>query len=264
MGATQQPPTTINRVALVTGAAQGIGRATALRLAADGLDVAVADLPVKADALTKVAEEIRGLGCKALALIADVSKEDQVKAMVEATVSGLGRLDVMVANAGVAKAAAIGVMDAEMEDWEETWDVNIRGTILCYKYAARQMVKQNIRGRIIGASSICGLRGYAGMGGYCISKAAVRSLTQSMALELRQHGITVNAYAPGVIETNMTAMDVDKQHGPGFGVKSLLKVTEFRTGKPEDVANIVSFLASSDAHFVTGQTISVDDGVHFA
>ncbi|KAJ7811396.1 hypothetical protein B0H14DRAFT_1471801 [Mycena olivaceomarginata] len=250
------------RVALVTGAAQGIGRAIALRLANDGLDVAVNDLPGKIDSLNAVVEEIRSLGRRAFAVTSDVSKEDEVKAMVEAAVSALGRLDVMAANAGVGSTGS--VMDADVEKWEQLWEINIRGVLLCYKYAARQMVKQGAGGRIIGASSMCGLRGYANVGAYCISKAAVRSLTQTTALELREHSITCNAYAPGVIETSMTVRDADKEHSPAFGAKSLLKVTDLRTGQPADVAAVVSFLASPDSHFVTGQTISVDDGAHFS
>ncbi|KAJ7264957.1 acetoin reductase family protein [Mycena haematopus] len=249
------------RVAIVTGAAQGIGKAIGLRLAADGLDVVVSDLPGQIDSLNAVVEEIQRLGRKAIAVIADVSKEDDVKGMVEATVAGLGRLDVMVANAGVAHGGS--VMDAEVEVWQKDWDVNIRGTLLCYKHAARQMVKQGAGGRIIGASSICGQRGYAGLGGYCISKAAVRSMTQTTALELREHGITVNAYAPGVIQTNMTTSEADEGHEPGWGLKQFLKLPHVRTGQPADVANVASFLASPDSHFVTGQTICVDDGIHF-
>ncbi|KAF7337915.1 hypothetical protein MVEN_02014700 [Mycena venus] len=240
------------RVAIVTGGARGIGKAISLRLAADGLDVVVADLPGQIELLNTVAEEIQRMGRKAVAVAVDVTKEDDVKAMVEATVSALGRLDVMVANAGVGGSVQ-SVMDADIQAWEKGWEVNIKGVLLCYKYAARQMVKQGNGGRIIGASSICGLRGYADVGGYCISKAAVRSLTQTTALELREHKITVNAYAPAVIETNMTATEADKEHGPGFGVKRLLKIPDFRTGQPADVANAVSFLASPDSHFVTGE-----------
>ncbi|KAF7337917.1 hypothetical protein MVEN_02014900 [Mycena venus] len=235
------------RVAIVTGGAQNIGKAISLRLAADGLDVAVADLPGQIDLLNTVVEEIQRMGCKAVAVAVDVTKEDDVKAMVEATVSTLGRLDVMVANAGVGATRVQPVMDADIQDWEKGWDVNIKGVLLCYKYAARQLVKQGNGGRIIGASSICGLRGYAGVGGYCISKAAVRSLTQTT-----------------VIETNMMTIEADKEHGPGFGAKSLLKILDFRTGQPADVANAVSFLASPDSHFITGQTISMNDGVHFS
>ncbi|KAJ6501999.1 hypothetical protein C8R45DRAFT_975048 [Mycena sanguinolenta] len=252
------------RVALVTGAARGIGRAIALRLAADGLDVAVNDLPTQSESLYTVVGEIQRIGRKAVAVTADVSQEKEVEAMVDTTVSALGRLDVMIANAGVGSGGVVSVMDADIGQWEKRWEVNIRGTLLCYKYSARQMVKQSTGGRIIGASSLCGLRGFAGVGGYCISKAAVRSLTHTTALELREYGITVNAYAPGVIESDMTAKETDKEHGPGFTVKHLLKIPEVRTGKPADVAAVVSFLASPDSHFVTGQTISVNDGVHFS
>ncbi|KAJ6531218.1 hypothetical protein B0H19DRAFT_1273429 [Mycena capillaripes] len=200
----------------------------------------------------------------AVAFGTDVSKEEEVKAMVEATVSSLDSLDVMVANAGVGAGGRTSVMEVVVEDWEKRWEVNIRGVLLCYKYAARQMVKQGGGGRIIGASSLCGLRGYAGVGGYCISKAAVRSLTQTTALELREHGITVNAYAPGAIDTEMIASPADKEHGPGFAIKQFFKIPEVRTGQPADVAAVASFLASPESHFVTGQTISVDDGIHFS
>ncbi|KAJ7217021.1 hypothetical protein GGX14DRAFT_696086 [Mycena pura] len=246
------------RVALVTGAAQGIGRAIALRLAADGLDVGVAGRPAKLAALNGLVEEIEALGRKALAVAADVSNEGEVQAMVDATVSALGRLDVMVANAGVSsRASAVSVMDADIADWERDWDANIRGTIFCYKHAARQMVKQGDGGRIIGASSICGLRGFARAGGYCISKAAVCSLTQTTALELREHRITVNAYAPGVIETPMIVSKENDGHDPASAGKKFLNVAEFRTGQPADVAAVVSFLAAEDAHFVTADGLDV-------
>ncbi|KAJ7706981.1 hypothetical protein B0H17DRAFT_1174887 [Mycena rosella] len=260
---TQQNPST-TRVALVTGAAQGIGRAIALRLATDGLDVAVDDLPAHSGLLDTLVEEIVRIGRKAVALTSDVSKEEEVRAMVASTVSALGRLDVMIANAGVGAGGRLLVMDADVEEWEKRWEVNIRGVLLCYKYAARQMVAQGGGGRIIGASSICGLRGYAGVGGYCVSKAAVRSLTQTAALELREHSITVNAYAPGAIDTRMIAKEGDKLHHPGFVVKQAFKIPDVRTGQPADVAALVSFLASPESHFITGQTVSVDDGVHFA
>ncbi|KAF7363910.1 hypothetical protein MSAN_01049100 [Mycena sanguinolenta] len=265
------------RVAIVTGASRGIGKGIALRLAADGLDVVVADLADQKDPLDAVAEEIRGLGRKVLTVSCDVSKEDEVQALVDAAVSELGRLDVMVANAGVGHGGS--VMDAEIEAWEKCWAVNIKGVLFCYKHAARQMVKQGAGGRIIGASSIGGQRGYAGIGAYCISKAAVRSLTQTTALELREYNITVNAYAPGIIDTALgastasgltsshkfsAAHPLDEGHGAGYFVKQLFKIPEgVRTGQPSDVANVVSFLVSPQSHFVTGQTLCVDDGVHF-
>ncbi|KAJ7621504.1 hypothetical protein DFH06DRAFT_1060094 [Mycena polygramma] len=253
------------RVALVTEASRGIGRAIALRLAADGLDVAVNDLPDKVVPLNALVDDIQRLGRQAIAVTGDVSQKEEVKAMVVSTVSVLGRLDVMVANAGVG-GTIVPVIDGDVEKWEECWKVNIRGVLLCYKYAARQMIKQGAGGRIIGASSICGLRGYAHFGGYCVSKAAVRSLTQKTALELKKYSITVNAYAPGAVDTEMAVNEVDKEHGPGFALKRLLRISEsdVRTGQPADVAAVASFLASPDSHFVTGQTISVDDGASFS
>ncbi|KAJ7073969.1 hypothetical protein C8F01DRAFT_1010148 [Mycena amicta] len=253
------------RVALVTGAAQGIGRAVALRLARDGLDVGVADLPSQMGALEELVKEIEALGVaagrKACAVAVDVTKEEEVSAMVEEVVEKLGRLDVMIANAGVGTSGYVKITDVDVSDWEKRWEVNIRGVVLSYKYAARQMIKQGEGGRIIGASSICGIRGYAGTGGYCVSKAAVRSLTQTAALELREHRITVNAYAPGVIDTGMIAFPGDAERGAGFTLKHAFRIPQdFRTGKPEDVAAVVSFLASEDAHFVTGETVSVNDG----
>ncbi|KAJ7770404.1 hypothetical protein B0H14DRAFT_2265382, partial [Mycena olivaceomarginata] len=249
------------RTAIVTGAAQGIGRGISLRLAADGLDVAVADLPSQINALNAVVAEIQQLGRKAVAVIADVSKEDEVKALVETTVSSLGRLDMMVANAGIVNGpgGVVSIMDANVENWQKGWDVNLRGTLLCYQYAARQMIKQGAGGRIIGASSVCGQRGYVGLGGYCILKAAIRSMTQTTALELREHNVTVNSYAPGAIDTNMSACSVwdlahlthttfsvanplDKEHGTGFGIK-----------QPFNVANLALFLASPESHFITGE-----------
>ncbi|KAJ7080362.1 hypothetical protein B0H15DRAFT_856857 [Mycena belliarum] len=273
--------TNTTRVALVTGAAHGIGRAIALRLAADGLDVALNDLPVHLPALAALVAEIEaagtgtgagesagtGKGRRAVTVAGDVTQEAEVRAMVEEAVGKLGRLDVMVANAGIADGGTT-VMDADIAKCEKCWAVNIRGVVLCYKYAARQMVAQGEGGRIIGASSVCGQRGFAGLGAYCISKAAVRSLTQTAALELREHGITVNAYAPGVIDTAMTrapaTAEHDRTHGAGSGLKQLLKLPDVRTGEPADVAALVAFLASRDAHFMTGQTVSVDDGIHFS
>ncbi|KAF9458938.1 NAD(P)-binding protein [Collybia nuda] len=251
-----------NRVALVTGGAQGIGRAIALRLASDGLDVAVNDIPSKLALLTTVVGEIQSLGRKGVALPYDVREDEEVKSMVDKTVDELGRLDVMVANAGIG-GGYMPIMEADPAKWEAIFAVNIRGVVLCYKYAAKQMVKQGGGGRIIGASSVGGLKGFANTGAYCITKAAVRSLTQTAALEFADHGITVNAYAPGVIETNLTIRDTDsKLGGPTETFKRALKITHAKTGQPEFVASLVSYLASPDSHFVTGQTISIDGGLN--
>ncbi|TFK64610.1 NAD(P)-binding protein [Pluteus cervinus] len=210
MASTSTPNAT--RVAIVTGAAQGIGRAIAIRLASDGLNVAINDIPSKQLQLEEVVQEIQKLGKGGLVLPGDVTKEEDVKDIIEKTVERFGRVDVMVANAGVLEPFGT-ILDAEISEWESLFDVNIRGVVLCYKYAAQQMVKQGFGGRLIAASSICGLNGYAGLGAYCISKASVRSLTQTVSLELSPYNITVNAYAPGLIQTDMTSHPDDEQLG---------------------------------------------------
>ncbi|KAJ7722871.1 acetoin reductase family protein [Mycena maculata] len=190
-------------VALVTGAAQGIGKAIALRLAADGFAVAVNDLPQNAALLSEVVQAIRDLGVEALACIADVSIDEEVKNMIAQVVGHFptGRLDVMVANAGVAKWST--VVDTTADQWDRVMEVNARGTFLCYKYAAMQMIKQGHGGRIIGAASICAKKGVPSLGAYSASKFAIRGLTQTAAQELGPHGITCNTYAPGGIDTAM-------------------------------------------------------------
>ncbi|KAF8226635.1 NAD(P)-binding protein [Tricholoma matsutake] len=256
---------TYTRVALVTGAAQGIGRAIALRLAADGLDVAVDDIPSESQRLEEVVDEIKKMGRKSIALTCDISKEDEVKSMVNQTVSELGRLDAMIANAGIGHPGSGMTIDANVQACEVIFGVNVIGTLLCYKYAAKQMVKQGSGGRIIGASSGTGLRGFAGVGAYGMSKAAIRSLTQTTALELVEHDITVNAYAPGLIETKLIASEYDSHFGgqPGAAAKHGLKVPHAKVGKVDDVSGAVSYLVSPQAHFITGQTLVIDGGIIF-
>jgi len=189
------------RTALVTGGARGIGRGIALRLAADGLDVAVADLPQMRGEGEAVAEEIRATGQRAAALDADVSDAAEVDAMIEQTVAELGRLDVMVANAGIAQVAPL--LDVTPEDFDRLIGINLRGVFLCYTAAARQMIAQGDGGKIIGAASIAAHKGFAMLGHYSASKWAVRGLTQAAAQEWAPHGITVNAYCPGIVGTKM-------------------------------------------------------------
>ncbi|TFY70876.1 hypothetical protein EVG20_g2127 [Dentipellis fragilis] len=243
------------RVAIVTGAAQGIGRAIALRLAADGLDVAVNDIERQKGALEQLVSVIQALGRQAIAVPGDVTSEQAVESMVGSTVQKLGRLDVMVANAGVAHPGTI--VDMSLQNWKNLNAVNVEGVMLCYKYAARQMIKQGEGGRIIGASSICGKKGVATLGAYCASKFAVRGLTQTAALELSEYNISVNAYAPGMIHTSMTTAQKDS------GWASLRKIAgapQAKTGYPDDIAQWVSFIASPGSHFMTGQTTIIDGG----
>ncbi|KAF8067704.1 hypothetical protein FPV67DRAFT_1151658 [Lyophyllum atratum] len=256
------PGSSKTRVALVTGGAQGIGRAIALRLAADGLDIALDDLPSQLPLLETVAADIRKLGRKAITLTYDVTQEPEVEAMVAKTVNELGSLDVMLANAGVT-GSATPLTEVDVAKFEWVSAINVRGTLLCYKYAARQMLKQGTGGRIIGACSICGLQGFAGLSAYCSSKAAIRSLTQVAAAELAPHNITVNAYAPGLVETPLTTRPTDAAlGGPCASLKQLMKAPDARVAQPNDVAGLVAYLVTPASQFITGQTISIDGGLN--
>ncbi|KAJ6606867.1 NAD-binding protein [Mycena sp. CBHHK59/15] len=241
-----------NGIALVTGAGQGIGKAIALRLADDGYDVAVNDISRNDQNLDKVVAEIQAKGRSSSKHIADVSQEDEVRGMVERVVEKHGGLDVMVANAGVAGRSV------SAEEWDLVMGVNARGNFLCYKYAGIQMIKQGRGGRIIGASSIAGKQGLR-QAPYSASKFAVRGLTQAAALEFGPHGITVNAYAPGAIDTPMLMNSVNDEGLAKYKEASPLK----RIGVTDDVASLVAFLVSKESSFITGQTISVNGGIFF-
>jgi meso-butanediol dehydrogenase/(S,S)-butanediol dehydrogenase/diacetyl reductase len=256
------------RVALVTGSARGIGRGIALRLASDGLAVAVADLPAMHDDAEAVAEEVRAEGRRATVIDVDVSDARQVDAMIDATVAELGRLDVMVANAGVAQVAPLLEVTPEQFDW--LMSINLRGVFLCYTAAARQMIAQGDGGKIIGAASIAAHKGFAMLGHYSASKWAVRGLTQAAAQEWAPHGITVNAYCPGIVGTKMWDYIDEKiaelqglQKGEAIAKFSEL-ITLGRVETPEDVAQFVSYLASPDSDYMTGQSVMIDGGVLFA
>ncbi|KAG5636435.1 hypothetical protein H0H81_008078 [Sphagnurus paluster] len=188
-------------VAIVTGAARGIGRAIALRLAKDGYDIGLNDIPAAAQALGTVQNEIASLGRRSHIVLGDVSVPENVTNIVSDTVENLGQLNVMVANAGIIRLSPL--IETEVSEWDKLFSVNARGTFLCYKYAALQMIKQGKGGRIIGASSILGRKGNPGTSAYGATKFAIRGLTQAAAQEWGAHGITVNAYCPGVVETEM-------------------------------------------------------------
>jgi meso-butanediol dehydrogenase/(S,S)-butanediol dehydrogenase/diacetyl reductase len=256
------------RVALVTGAGQGIGRAIALRLAVDGFDVAVNDIEKSAARLESLVAEIATLGRRAVAAPADVSLADQVHRMVSTTASALGRLDVAVANAGVARVEKL--IDVPVESWDRIFSVNARGVFLTYQAAARQMIAQGGGGKIIGAASQAAVRASVMLAPYSASKFVVRGLTQAAAQEWAPHRITVNAYAPGIVDTPLME-EFDRQFSeltgasPGSTLKAIVNSIPLgRIQKPEDVAALVSFLASRDSDCMTGQTLIMDGGMVFA
>ena len=250
------------RVALVTGAGSGIGRAIALRLASDGAHIAVNDVvPERAE---QVARLIRDIGRQALSSTADVTDEDAVEDMMHGVASDFGRLDILVSNAGIIGTGR--VVETSLEDFERVMAVNVNGTFLCGREAAKQMIIQG-SGKIINASSVAGRRPTPFHAAYGASKYAVISLTLTMARELAAHGITVNAYCPGVVETPMWEQ-IDRERSPlmGLGASGALReITDTiplgRPAKPEEVASLVSFLASADSDYITGQCINVCGGI---
>ncbi|KAI9573057.1 hypothetical protein HD554DRAFT_1135976 [Boletus coccyginus] len=251
-------------VALITGSAQGIGRCIALRLAKDGFDIALNDVSSKRDQLRAVEEDIEKIGRRSCLVPADVTNEGDVKGMVQAASEELGGLDVMVANAGVGLIKDI--ISTGLDEWERVMAVNARGTFLCYKYAAAQMITQSRGGRIMGASSGCGLLGHPLMGAYSASKFVVRGLTQTAALELGRYRITVNSYAPGVIDTPMTTnvlggVDTTDETSLKWITSQITRRPIQHNGQPSDIASLVSYLASKEAHFITGKQIAVDGGI---
>ncbi|KAF8258247.1 acetoin reductase family protein [Lactarius quietus] len=256
-------PTT-TKVALVTGAARGIGRAIAVRLAEDGFDVAVNDVPGTPDPLDEVLTEIGNKGRRALRIHADISLEPEVERIVKEVSQELGSLDVMVANAGIISLESF--QNTTAEGFDRLMAVNARGTMLCYKHAGKQMIAQGRGGRIIGACSQAGKQASSTAPAYCASKFAVRGLTQAAAQEFGQYGITVNAYAPGVIDTSMIApLKAPDASGNGAPALDAIlgSVPVGRIGQPEDVAGLVSYLASDGAGFITGQCVSINGGAFF-
>ncbi|KAL4257651.1 short-chain dehydrogenases/reductases (SDR) family protein [Pleurotus pulmonarius] len=260
------PPKSQPKTAIVTGAAQGIGRAIAIQLARDGFDVVISDLASKQDLMNAVAEEILLINTEGQTLVvpADVSSETDVNNLVAKTKDVFGGLDVMVANAGICSSSPI--LDVTVEEWDNIFSINVRGVLLCYQAAARLMIQQKRGGRIIGASSIAGKKGGGNLSAYSASKFAVRSLTQSAACEWGAHGITVNAYAPGTIETPMLH-DAEATMITPSGASHIgqLKASTAlgRTGQPEEIANFVAMLASEKSGYMTGQTITIDGGIWF-
>ncbi|CAL1708776.1 unnamed protein product [Somion occarium] len=252
---------TATRVAFITGAAQGIGEAIALRLADDNIDVALFDLKEKEPLLKNVVKQIEAKGRKAIYFVGDVTQEQDVKTSIDRTVETLGGLDIMVANAGITIFKPF--VESDIEDYRRIMDINVLGVVNCFKYAAIQLIKQGRGGRIIGACSGAGKRGINNMSLYSASKFAVRGLTQATSLELRSHKITVNSYAPGFILTPMLAHpDDDKFGGHGSVAKMAAKMDpDYEGAQPSVVAELVAYLIKPEAHFVN--VINIDGGLLF-
>ncbi len=240
-----------NQIAVITGAGRGIGRAIALRFAAEGADIACVSRT--AENAEKVAAEVRALGRKAWAYAVDVSSPDAVKSAAEKILADTGRVDILVNNAGVARDGLL--MRMSEEDWDAVLNTNLKGAFLFSKAFSRAFLKQR-SGRIINIASVVGLTGNAGQCNYAASKAGLIGFTKSLAKELGSRGITVNALAPGFIETDMTA-------GLGEELKTqLLKTIPLnRLGRAEDVAHGALYLAGAGAAYVTGQVLTVDGGM---
>ncbi|MCD6250126.1 MAG: 3-oxoacyl-[acyl-carrier-protein] reductase [candidate division Zixibacteria bacterium] len=237
-----------NQVAVITGSARGIGLAIARRFAVAGAKVVICDIDE-----TGVAEAAAQLSGGALGIKADVTSVDEVTALFDQTMKELGRVDVVVNNAGITRDTLM--LRMKEEDWDMVLDINLKGSFLVTKAASRIMMKQR-SGRIVNISSVVGLTGNAGQANYSASKAGLIGLTKSSAKELAARGITVNAVAPGFIETEMTrAM-------PDAAKEEFLKqVLINRPGTPDDIASAVMFLASDMASYITGQVLIVDGGL---
>ena len=241
------------QVALVTGGGRGIGRAVSLQLASMGAAVAV-NYSRSADAANEVVSEIEKAGGKAIAVCFDVADEASVDAGFKEIVGALGGLDILVNNAGIALDSLILRMKAD--DWRRTIDVNLSGSFFCSKAASKLMLKAR-RGRIINISSVIGEMGNAGQSAYSASKSGIFGLTKSLARELGSRGITVNAITPGFIVTDMTSGMTEEQ------VAALVAgIPLGKLGQPEDVAELVGFLASPQAGYITGEIVAVNGGMH--
>lgn len=240
------------KTAVVTGGSRGIGRAICEELARGGANVVLC-YAGRAEAAQETVTACKDLGAKTLAVQCNVADEAQVKALMDAAVKAFGRIDILVNNAGITKDGLLMMM--KPEDFDAVIAANLRGTFLCMKAVARQMVKQRY-GRIVNLSSVVGLRGNAGQVNYAASKAGVIGMTKSLAKELAGRNITVNAVAPGFIETDMTAALTETAKNAALG-----SIPMGRMGTPENVAKAVAFLAGEDAGYITGQVLAVDGGM---
>ncbi len=242
----------IDKTAVVTGGSGGIGRAIALKLASLGANIVI-NYSNNSEKANEVVNEIRNMGRKAIALKADVSNEEEIKSFVKEVLKEFDSIDILVNNAGITRDSLLIRM--KNEDWDKVLDINLKGTYLCTKIIGKKMMKQR-KGKIVNITSVVGIMGNAGQANYAASKAGVIGFTKSIAKEFSSRNINVNAVAPGFIETKMTerlSEDIKKEYAKSIPLG--------RMGSPNDVANLVAFLCSEEANYITGQVINVDGGM---
>ena len=240
------------KTAVVTGGSRGLGRAVCLELAAGGANVVLC-YAGNENAANETAAACEALGAKVLAVRCDVADSAQVKALMDEALKVFGRIDILVNNAGITRDGLLMMM--KETDFDDVITTNLKGAFLCMKDVARTMMKQRY-GRIVNLSSVVGLRGNAGQVNYAASKAGVIGMTKSLAKELASRGVTVNAVAPGCMETDMTAAMPEAAK-----TATLAAIPMGRMGAAEDVAKAVAFLASEEAGYITGQVVAVDGGM---
>jgi len=240
------------KTAVVTGSGRGLGKAIALKLAQLGANIVLNDIAAS-DSIDATAEEFKAAGYNVAVTKGDVRNSEDVKAMVSAAVETFGSLDILVNNAGVTKDKPMAMMSEE--DWDLVLDINLKGAFFCTKLAAKQMIRQR-SGRIVNIASVAGRYGNPGQANYSASKAGLIGLTKTTAKEFASRGVTCNAVAPGFIQSKMTDALPDEVRK-----KYLDYIPLGRFGTPDDVANVVAFLASDESGYVTGQVIDIDGGL---
>ncbi len=240
------------KTAVVTGSGRGLGKSIALKLAQMGANIVLNDI-ASSDAIDSTAEEFKAAGYNVLVTKGDVRSESDVKDMVSKAVEAFGSVDILVNNAGITKDKPMAMMSEQ--DWDDVLDINLKGAFFCTKTVSKTMIKKR-SGKIINIASVAGVMGNPGQANYSASKAGLIGLTKSTAKELASRGITCNAVAPGIIQSKMTDVLPEK-------VKEnyLNNIPLGRFGTPDDVANVIGFLASDDSNYVTGQVINIDGGL---